>query len=447
MADTSTEPLIRYAKSGDINLAYMVVGGGDLDVVMVPGFISHLEIGGENPRIQHLGGRLASFSRLLLFDKRGMGLSDPVPSAPPLQERMDDIRAVMDAAGFERAAILGFSEGAPLAILFAATYPDRVKALVLYGAMARTTWAPDYPIGSTKEALIESGRELVMPYWGTGATLDAFAPSAADDPAMVRWVARYERFAASPKMLEQMFDMFYDTDVREILPTVNVPTLVIHRTGDRVVNVRAGRYLAEHIAGAKYVELPGPDHALWAGDSDAIIDEIQEFLTGVRAEPEIDRVLATVMFTDIASSTEHAAQMGDRRWRELLDEHDAIVIRLVDQYKGRYIKHTGDGCLATFDGPGRAVQCASAIRTSVQRLAIDVRAGLHAGEVELRGDDVGGIAVHIGARVCALADAGEILVSRTVKDLVIGSGLAFADRGEHELKGVPGEWQIYALSA
>jgi len=447
MADTATEPQIRYAKSGDINLAYMVVGDAPLDLVMVPGFISHLEISGENPRIRAFGGRLASFARLIMFDKRGTGLSDPVPNAATMQERMDDIRAVMDAAGSERAALLGLSEGVPLAILFAASHPERVKALVLYGGMARTTWAPDHPFGSTREALVESAEEFLLPYWGTGASIEAFAPSAADDPEIVKWVARYERFAASPAMLRPMYEMFFDTDVRDILPAVNVPTLVLHRTGDRVVNVRAGRWMAERIPGAKFVELPGSDHALWSGHSEAIADEIQEFLTGVRAEPVIDRVLATVMFTDIAASTEHAAAMGDRRWRELLDEHDAIVAKAVEQYRGRYIKHTGDGCLATFDGPGRAVQCAAAIRASVHKLSIEVRAGLHAGEVELRGDDVGGIAVHIGARVCALAGADEILVSRTVKDLVIGSGLEFADRGAHELKGVPGDWQIYALSA
>jgi class 3 adenylate cyclase len=413
---------------------------------MVPGFISHLEMGGELPQIRHIGERLVGFSRVIMFDKRGTGLSDPVSRVPSLEERMDDIRAVMDAAGSERASLLGLSEGVPLAILFAATYPERVKALVLYGGMARTTWAPDYPIATPKDELIESQRQFLTPFWGQGVTIEYFAPSLGDNPAITRWAGRFERFAASPAMLEQMFEMFYDTDVRAALEVVNVPTLVLHRTGDRVVNVRAGRYLAEHIPGAKYVELPGSDHAAWAGDSDAFLDEIQEFLTGVRTEQVVDRVLATVMFTDVADSTRLAAELGDRRWREVLDEHDKIVARHVEQFRGRYIKHTGDGCLATFDGPGRAVQCAAALRSAIGHLGIQIRAGLHAGEVEMRGEDVGGIAVHIAARVCALANAGEILVSGTVKDLTIGSRIQYEDRGAQTLKGVPGEWHVYAVA-
>jgi pimeloyl-ACP methyl ester carboxylesterase len=447
MAEPPDDGEIRYARSGEVNIAYRAFGQGDIDLVLVPGFISHLEISGELPQLQRLSGRMSSFARMIFFDKRGTGLSDPVATAPTLEERMDDIRAVMDAAGSERAAIMGVSEGAPLALLFSATYPQRASALVLYGGTARTTWAPDYPWATPKEALIEAANEFILPYWGQGVTVETFAPSAADDPTVVRWAGRLERFAASPAMLRQLFEMFYDTDVRAILPAVNTPTLVLHRTGDRVVNVRSGRWMAEHIPGARLVELPGSDHAAWAGDTDALVDEVQEFLTGVRGTPELDRVLATVMFTDIVGSTERAAALGDRRWSELLDEHDAVVSRHVEQFRGRYIKHTGDGCLATFDGPGRAIQCARATRTAVERLGIRIRAGLHAGEVEMRGDDVGGIAVHIGARICALADADEILVSSTVKDLVVGSGVTFLERGSQELKGVPGEWRLFSVSS
>jgi len=436
---------IRYAKSGDVNIAWMAIGDADLDIVQVPGFVSHLEIGGEQPLVMHMGMRLVSFARATFFDKRGTGLSDPVTEVPTMEERMDDIRAVMDASGVERAALLAFSEGVPLAILFAATHPERVQALVLYGGMARTTRADDHPWAHEKEALYEAN-EILLPYWGQGILLEMFAPNYADDPEIKKWSARLERYAASPAMVEKMFEMFYDTDVRAFLPLVKVPTLVLHRTGDRVVNVRAGRYLAEHIPGARLVELPGTDHAGWAGDSDAIIDEIQEFLTGMRGEPDVDRILATVMFTDIVSSTEHAASMGDRRWREILDEHDKIVARHVEQFRGHYIKHTGDGCLATFDGPGRAIQCARAMGNAIEKLGIQIRTGLHAGEVELRGEDVGGIAVHIAARVCALAGAREILVSSTVKDLVVGSRVAFDDRDRHQLKGVPDSWHLYAVA-
>jgi len=437
---------IRYAKSGDVNIAFRCFSDNELDLVMVPGFVSHLEIGGEVPQTQYLGGRLASFSRLIMFDKRGTGLSDPVPIVPTLEQRMDDVRAVMDAAGSERAAIAAFSEGVPLAILFAATYPERVKALVLYGGMARTTWSEDHPWASTREALAEAQEEFILPFWGQGVLPEMFAPTLAEDPEIKRWSAKMERYAASPAMLAQIFEMFIDTDVRSILPAINVPTLVLHRKGDRVVNVRAGRYLADHIKDARLVELPGIDHAGYAGDTDAMLDEIQEFLTGVRGEPDLDRVLATVMFTDIVGSTDRASQVGDKRWKEILDEHDKIVARQVEQFRGRYIKHTGDGCLATFDGPGRAIRCAQTTAAAVKRLGIEIRAGLHAGEVELRGEDVGGIAVHIGARVMGLAGASEVLVSSTVKDLVVGSGTNFDDRGEHELKGVPGEWRIFAVS-
>jgi class 3 adenylate cyclase len=436
---------IRYTKSGDVSIAYMVIGDAELDIIQVPGFVSHLEIGGELPLLRHIGQRLVSFARLTLFDKRGTGLSDPVTDVPTLEERMDDIRAVMDASGVERGSLVAFSEGVPLAILFAATHPERVNSLVLYGGMARTTYSEDHPWASEKEALVEAG-EMLLPYWGQGIMPEMFAPNYADDPEIKKWSAKLERYAASPAMVQKMFEMFYDTDVRAFLPLVNVPTLVLHRTGDRVVNIRGGRYLAEHIPGARLVELPGTDHAGWAGDTDTLVDEVQEFLTGVRGEPDVDRVLATVMFTDIVGSTEQAAAMGDKRWREILDEHDKIVARYVEQFRGRYIKHTGDGALATFDGPGRAIQCARALAVAIGKLGIQIRTGLHAGEVELRGEDVGGIAVHIAARVCSLAGPREVLVSSTVKDLVVGSRVLFDDRGRHELKGVPDDWHLYAVT-
>ena len=447
MTQPPTGPEVRYAKSGDVNIAYTSFGSGDLDFLLVPGFVSHLEISGELPQIQHLGSRISSFARLILFDKRGTGLSDPVTDAPTLEERMDDLRAVLDAVGSERAALFGASEGVPLAILFAATHPERVKALCLYGGMARTTWSEDHPWAMHKEDLMRANDELILPFWGQGIMPEIFSPSLADDPAVVRWSARMERYAASPAMVRKLFELFYDTDVRDILPLITVPTLILHRTGDRLVNVRSGRYLAEHIPGARIVEFPGIDHAGYAGDTDAIIDEVQEFLTGVRGSPDLDRILATVMFTDIVGSTEKAVTLGDRRWRELLDEHDKIVARNVEQFRGHYVKHTGDGFLATFDGPGRAIKCARALRTAVAALGIQIRTGLHAGEVELRGEDVGGIAVHIGARVCGLAGPEEILVSSTVKDLVVGSGTLFSERGAHTLKGVPGEWRLFAVSA
>ena len=438
---------VKYARSGEINIAYLAMGQSDLDLVMVGGFVSHLEIGGELPQAQRMGMRLTSFSRLILFDKRGTGLSDPVTDVPTIEERMDDIRAVMDAAGVKRAGIFAASEGVPTAIVFAATYPERVKALALYGGMARTTWSEDHPWALRKEDLVQANEELIVPFWGQGIMPEIVAPSLQDDPEFRRWAARLERYAASPSMLRQTFEMFFDTDVRAFLPLITVPTLVIHRTHDPLVNVRSGRYLAEHIPGARYVELPGSDHAGFAGDSDAILDELQEFFTGVRGTPDLDRVLATVLFTDIVGSTDRAASLGDRKWREVLDEHDSIVKRHVEQFRGKYIKHTGDGFLATFDGPGRAIQCARMVRAAVKRLGIQIRAGLHAGEVELRGDDVGGIAVHIGARVAALAGADEILVSSTVKDLVVGSGLAFEEHGAHELKGVPGTWQLFMVTS
>ncbi|HEY3188109.1 MAG TPA: adenylate/guanylate cyclase domain-containing protein, partial [Solirubrobacteraceae bacterium] len=374
------------------------------------------------------------------------GLSDPVNEVPSLEQRIDDVRAVMDAAGSERAALFGVSEGGPMSVLFAAAHPERVTALVLHGAMGRTTEAPDYPWASPADALRESAAEFIVPVWGQHAEglVELFAPSFAGDPGAVEFTARLERSAASPAMVQQIFEMFLDIDVRAVLPSIHVPTLILHRHGDRVVNRRAGRDLAARIPGARYVELPGIDHLPWAGDAEGVVGEIEEFLTGARSAPEPDRVLATVMFTDIVGSTERAAQLGDARWREVLSAHQATLRRELARFRGREVKTLGDGCLATFDGPARAIRCGHAIAEAARHSGLEVRVGLHSGEVELIGDDVGGIAVHIAARVGDLAAAGEVLVSSTVRDLVAGSGIGFADRGTKRLKGISDDWRLFA---
>ena len=441
-------PPTQYAKSGDTSIAYQVVGDGPIDLVLVLGFATHLELQWEAPPFARFFERLSSFSRLIVFDKRGTGLSDPVTEAPTLEQRIDDVRAVMDAAGSERAALFGISEGGPMSVMFAAAHPDRVTAMVLHGAMGRTTEAPDYPWASPAEALRESAAEFIAPYWGQQAEgmMELFSPSLADDPQAVEWTARMERTAASPAMVQQIFEMFLDIDVRALLPTIRVPTLVIHRRGDRVVNRRAGQELASQIPNARYVELPGIDHVPWAGDTEAVVGEAEEFLTGARSVPEPDRVLATVMFTDIVGSTERAAEFGDARWRELLAAHQAAVRRELERFRGREVKTLGDGSLATFDGPARAIQCGRAIAEATRAMGLEVRIGLHCGEVELMDEDVGGIAVHIAARVGALAAPDEVLVSSTVKDLVAGSGIQFVDRGAQRLKGVPDEWRLFAVA-
>ena len=439
-------PDTRYAESGSASIAYQVVGDAPIDLVLVLGFITHLDLQWESPMFAPFFDRISSFARLILFDKRGCGLSDPVRDAPTLEERVDDVRAVMDAAGSERAALFGVSEGGPMSILFAATHPERVSSLILHGAMGRTTEAPDYPWAPPAQALREAVDELISPCWGRDAQqmVDLFAPSIAGHPAAAEFTARMERSAASPSMVEQIYEMFLGIDVRAVLPTIHVPTLVLHRRGDMVVNRRAGQELAGQIAGARYVELEGLDHLPWAGDSDAVLGEIEEFLTGARSAPEPDRVLATVMFTDIVGSTERAAELGDARWRELLTAHQEAIAREVPRFRGREVKSLGDGCLATFDGPARAIRCGHALVESARSLGLDVRIGIHSGEVELIGDDVGGIAVHVAARVGALAGAGEVLVSSTVRDLVAGSGIPFEDRGLRHLKGIAEDRHLFA---
>jgi len=423
-----------------------VFGEGGLDLVCVNGFTNHVELVWEHEPARRFLEGLASFARVINFDRRGSGLSDPVPEAPTLEQRMDDVRAVMDAAGSERAALLGISEGTSMSLLFAATYPQRVQALVCYGGMARSTWAEDYPWATPVEALAQSGAELISPHWGEGAMIDVGAPSQWDNPEARTFFGRFERGSASPGMIGSLVRMFFDIDVRHVLPSVHVPVLVLHRERDRLVNVRNGRWLADHLPNARFVELPGDDHIPWYENVERTLGEIQEFLTGARNQPEPERKLATVLFTDIADSTRIASELGDQQWRSVLERHQQAVRDALAGFEGREVKSTGDGFLATFDGPGRAIRCAREIVASSEPLGIRVRAGLHTGECEVMGEDIGGIAVHTAARVSALADAGEVLVSRTVKDLVAGSGLEFSDRGVHSLKGVPDTWQLYAVS-
>jgi len=432
----------RYAKSGDVHIAYQVFGNGPLNLVFAPPFVSNIENYWSAPDFARWLTRLASYARVVMFDKRGTGMSDRVSELPGLDQRMDDLRAVMDAAGMEQAALLGVSEGGPLTAFFAATYPNRCRALVLYGSFARfSSWLP------TKEALAEF-LGYIDQAWGSGGSLPLFAPSIANDPGGQQWWARFERLGASPAAASALMRMNSQIDISGILSTIQVPTLVIHRTEDVTINVEGGRYLAEHIPGARYIELPGKDHIPFVGDNAGqIADAIQEFLTGSRAPVPVDRVLATVLFTDIVGSTEKAAALGDRHWRDLLEKHHATIRSNLARFRGHEVKTTGDGFLATFDGPARGVRCACAIAEEIKTLGINVRAGLHTGECEVMGDDVGGIAVHIGARVASLAGAGEVLVSSTVKDLVAGSGLRFGDRGNQTLKGVPGEWHVYAVNA
>jgi len=446
--ELTLQPKTEYARSGDLHIAYQVVGEGPLDLVYVPGWVSHVELAWEEPTLARFLYRLASFSRLIVFDKRGTGLSDRVSPAalPSLEDRMDDLRAVMDAAGSKRAAIFGFSEGGNLSALFAATYPERTSALVLFGTFARRTWSPDYPWAPTPEQRNKQF-EVVEREWGRGMDLEQYVPSKLGDEGFMRRLASYFRSAASPGAAVALLRMNTEIDIRHVLPAIHVPSLVMNRTGDRSVNVAEGRWMAEQIPDARFVELPGEDHMPWVGDQDSILDEMQEFLTGDRPDRESDRVLATVLVTDIVGSTRHAARLGDRAWSELLTRHHAIVRKELERSRGREVDTAGDGFLATFDGPARAVGCACRIRAAVLPLGIDIRAGLHTGEIELEGGKVRGIAVHTGARIASAAQPGEILVSSTVKDLVSGSGLQFSDRGVHALKDIPRPWQLFAAAA
>jgi class 3 adenylate cyclase len=444
-------PETRYATSGDVSIAYQVAGNGPFDVVYTPPFVSHVELAWEIPSLAAFFRRLASFCRLIRFDKRGTGMSDRVGSLPTLETRMDDVRAVMDAVGSEQAALFGVSEGGPMSILFAATYPERAWALVLEGSYARMLWAPDYPWGIREEEF-EREIEEDTQGWGTPghslAIARALAPSAARED--LEGLAKMLRQGVSPGARRDLDLMARETDVRHALSAIRIPTLVLNRAEEHPFTIASSRHLAEHILGARHVELPGRDHALFVGDTERLAGEIEAFLIDAWAErpdqAEPATILATVLFTDIVGSTEKMAELGDRRWRELLQEHHGLVRRELSRYRGVEMDTAGDGFFARFDGPARAIQCALAITSAVQPLGIRVRAGLHTGECEVADDKVAGIAVSIGARVAAAAEADEVLVSSTVKDLVAGSGLAFEDRGVRELKGVPGEWRLYSLA-
>lgn len=435
---------IRFARSGDIDVAYRVVGEGPIDLVYAQGSSTHLEVDWELPAFRHYCERLAEFSRLILFDKRGMGMSDRVPGATTLEERMDDIQAVMDAAGSERAAVMGESEGGPLAMLFAAAHPERTVALILQGAEVRERTDAEWPWGEATPEEFERNMATLAERWGKGLGIDVIAPSIAGESWAREWRGRVQRHSNTPAGAEAFMRMAFDIDVRHVVHAVKVPTLIIHAEGDGVCHVENARYLARTIAGAKYVELRGSEHVPWF-DPDTTLAEIGEFLTGRREAGSPNRVLATVLFTDLVASTQAATRLGDRRWRDLLEQHHAAVRRQIDRFGGREIDTAGDGFLATFDGPARAVRCAAAIVDAVQSLGLEVRAGLHTGEVELFESKVAGIAVNIGARIASLAGPREVLVSSTVRDLVAGSGLSFDARGQAALKGIPGEWTIYAL--
>jgi pimeloyl-ACP methyl ester carboxylesterase len=437
----------RYARSGDLNIAYQVLGNGPIDLVFAPGYMSHLEQNQWWPPYKAFIDRIAAFSRLIVFDRRGTGLSDRILEIGAYEEMVDDVLAVMDAAGSRRAALLGGAEGGPICALFAATFPERTAALVLASSYPRRRWAPEYPWGLDDDAL----QAILGSYetkWGRGDFgLNALAPSVTRDDRFRQWYAQACRFAGTPSSALAWFRVTMEIDIRDVLPAIRVPTLVIHRAGDRVIPVEAGRYLAEHIPDAKYVELDGSDHFPFQEGAEQTIDEIEEFLTGSRSRREPDRVLATVLFTDIVRSTEHAAELGDRSWTALLDEHHALVRAELERFRGNEIRTVGDGVLATFDGPARAIRCACAIRDAVHRLGIEIRSGLHTGEIELSQAGIEGLAVHLGARIAALAARDEVLVSSTVKDLVFGSGIEFEARGAYELKGVPGEWQVYLVAS
>jgi pimeloyl-ACP methyl ester carboxylesterase/class 3 adenylate cyclase len=441
----------RYALSGDVHLAYQVTGEGPFDLVFVPGFVTHMELQWKLPGFGNFLNELGSVARLIRFDKRGTGMSDPVNGAPSLETRMDDVRAVMDAAGSQRAAFYGLSEGAAMSVLFAATYPERVAALVLRSCSPRTMWAPDFPWGRSEEAYQREVNQALRVYADRDDARRVVRGLGMQSEDEVESYIDLLRYGASPGMLEALYRMNREIDIRDVLPTVRVPALVMHGSEDQVVPVEVGRYTAQRLRAARFVELPGVGHlALGGGPAHRIQVEIERFLSEVwqmggweEAEPE--RMLATVLFTDIADSTMKAIELGDRGWRELLERHNALVRRELLRYRGREVDSAGDGFLATFDGPARAIRCASAIVEGLREFDLSVRAGLHTGECEIADGKVAGIAVHTGARVAAQANAGEVLVSSTVKDLVAGSGITFIERGAHALKGIPGEWRLFAV--
>jgi class 3 adenylate cyclase len=441
-------PETRYAKTPDgLNIGYQIAGEGDRDIVFLPSVAGTIDAIWEEPSYAHVLRRLTEIGRLICVEPRNTGVSDRIPlgALPTPEEWMDDISVVMHAVASPRASLIVHGFAGALGIVFAATYPERTESLVLIESYARAAWADDYPMGLSAE-MCESAVALIQDAWGTGMMVQVHAPSRIGDERFRRWFARFERCGGSPATVAAHMRWAQGIDVRSILPAIQAPTLVMHHRRSRLFHIAFSEYLAEHIPNARMRVLPGADLYMFSEVADEVIDEIEEFITGAPPVREPDRALATVLFTDIAASTEHATRLGDKKWTQLLDRHDSLIARELERHRGRRVNPTGDGILATFDGPARAVRCAQAIVEGVGPLGIDVRAGLHTGEVELRGEDIGGIAVHIGQRVSALAGPGEVLVSRTVTDLVAGSGLEFEDRGEHELKGVPGRWAIYAVT-
>jgi len=440
-------PTTRYARSGDAGIAYQVLGRGPVDVIMVPGFPSHVELAWEYPRLARFYRHLASVCRLIVMDKRGIGLSDRVPPSelPGMEQRADDVRAVLDDVGAERVAVVGGSDGGPIAAFFAATHPERVDRLVLINTYARRIRSDDYPWGPTADEWAAFQAEM-REHWGEPLFVDLLAPDQADDSEFTEWWARLLRQSVSLGSAVAYLAMNTGIDVREVLPAIHVPTLVMHRAGDRINPVAGGRLMADLIPGARFVELPGDEHHPWLGDSATLLGELEEFLTGARHGPASDRVLATLLFTDIVTSTQTAARLGDREWNVLLETHRDVVRSELQRFNGREIGTTGDGFLALFDGPARAVRCALAIIDRLEAIDVSIRAGVHTSEVEVAGGDVAGLGVHVAARIMSLAKPGEVLVSSVVRDLALGSGLAFADRGRHALKGVPGEWELFSSS-
>jgi class 3 adenylate cyclase/pimeloyl-ACP methyl ester carboxylesterase len=439
-------PETKYARSGDLHIAYQVVGDGPVDVLWVPNWVWQVEHVWEEPWVSRLLRRVASFSRLIMFDRRGSGLSDRIAGAPTLEEQMDDLVAVMDAVGSDRAAVVAILEAGSMACLFAATHPERTRALVLYEATPRMTSAPDYgwPLSrEEREARVEGLREN----WGTGAWVMGVSPKPGENGPARQWAARLERLAASPGTAMALFRMHSEIDVRPVLPSIQAPTLALHRPADPAIDIRHSQYIVDHVPDATLIKLPGSQTLPFGPGQDELVDELEEFLTGARHAPDPERILATVMFSDIVESTRRAAELGDKRWRSVLESIDGSIEQELVRHRGKVVKKMGDGLLATFDGPARGIRCATAIRDAArQHFGLELRSGLHTGEIELMGDDVGGIAVHIGARVGAYAAPGEVLVSGTVKDLVVGSGISFEDRGEQELKGVPGTWRLWAVA-
>jgi class 3 adenylate cyclase len=438
---------IRYADSGGLQIAYQVIGDGPLDVVFAADWANNLELMWENPQTERFLRRFTNYARLILFDMRGMGLSDPVEDLPPIEAWMEDVRAVMSAVGSRRAALVGHGHAGQLCILVAAARPELTEALVTVNSFARLARAEDYPWGLPPAAQ-EAALKAIEAAWGTGSVMyPALTPQFADLAWAKEWLARFERASGSPRRAAQKQRLVFDVDIRDVLPAVSVPTLVVQSRGNRWIRPGHGRYLAEHIPRARYLESPGEGHWPWvAEDAEAFMDEVEEFLTGARRSAELDRVLATVAFTDIVGSTAIASQVGDRRWRDLLEVHGSVARREIDTARGRLVKLTGDGLLATFDGPARAIRCVAAIERLLTPIGLRMRAALHTGEIELLGDDIGGIAVHIAARLLGLSGPGEVLVSSTVKDLVVGSGITFEDRGTHALKGVPEQWRVFAVT-